>query len=191
MKKKKFFIILFIIVAFIGIFSGLLLVKEKQSLQKEAKISEGVAKGVTQVAIMFRTSPKDSQPKTISGISIRLAYDGKDPNFKIVNSSGAHSNLIYPDSNLTKIQGWTFPVNKVSSQKDKLFIDFAGIYTDISGFSSNDFVTLATIYIKDQSFDQNSLNLTFDLEKSKVMTKEENPKNILSTPDNLYYKIIN
>ena len=130
------------------------------------------------VEIVFSTGKSG---KKVSSITSRVTFDysGGSPELEVVDANGNLSNKIIPDATLDA-GDWDFPVNSVTRTSGKVTIDLAAINTSTGGFSSEQEVTLATIYFKGvREPTVNPILISFDMTETKMLTKEDPPQDIL------------
>jgi hypothetical protein len=144
------------------------------------------------VDINFRTG-EDGAARAISALSFRLTYDysGSNPEIQVVDPDGMVSNTLYPSEQFLQSGEWTFPVRSVVEGPGSVIIDFAAVNTNTSGYIQNEAKTIASIYFRANDVPQaGAFMLEFNNDQTKMMTKDDNPVNILSVPTNLNFSIV-
>ena len=107
---------------------------------------------ISKIDVLFKTGELNFRSQRISSISFRLRYLGTNPTkFIVVDAEGNLVNKIRPNVVLEKTKEWMFPVNKIDRKSNEIIVDFAAINTNVNGFGSNDFITVATMFIKSGS----------------------------------------
>lgn len=156
-------------------------------------ISSGTTPGVGEfifpatATIPIGTTPTPIQVKVntggvaISSLSFRLNYSS--PTLEALSIS--------PDATLVSSADWAFPVKTVTTSGGVVTIDFAGVNSSVTGFTSSTDVNLATINFKANSIPAtNPVVLSFDATKTSILSKASPPVEILQMPTNLSYTIV-
>ncbi|OGM26168.1 hypothetical protein A2627_03965 [Candidatus Woesebacteria bacterium RIFCSPHIGHO2_01_FULL_39_28] len=166
--------------------------------------------------IRFRTGSTSANVKGISAITFRVTYPylaTGSPALEVVDPSCTSQGVctpatrIVPDNNLALSGNWAFSVNSVSRANSSVTVDFSAAYTSvvnspecpsgIVGYCTTTETPLATIYFKAITRPTtNPITLTWNYTGQNLtsltgmFTKTDPPVNILITPINAAYSIV-
>ena len=183
--RKVIISILGILVIIGGVVAGVLLIRQRQELTKEAAVPGGQAK-----VSLFPTSGtfnlNDSFPISvyfntsgvaISGITVRLTYpySGVTPEITASNIS------INPV--IERSADWNCPTKSVSAEGGNVIVDIACANIGASGYSNTSDTLLATFGLNVTRIPvTNPVRLRFDPSQS-IITQKSNGQDILNIPD--------
>jgi hypothetical protein len=151
MPAKRIIIALLIILVAVGGFvAGLVLLKQRQTLNEQAAVPGGQAEvsitpssGNFNVGDMVETTISFNPANiSISGVAVRLTYpfSGTTPEVTV--------DSINLNSALTSTGDWTCPTQTSSQQGTNVIIDIACANTSASGFTANTDTQLAKVKLK-------------------------------------------
>jgi hypothetical protein len=198
MSKKKLLIIIGLLVLILGFvwlfwfFGRTQEVKKVGGLDITPSVPSAVTGDVFRIDVNFRTGT-DGEARAISALSFRLTYDypGVNPDIQVVDKDGVPSNTVYPSEEFLLSGEWTFPVRSVTQNNGSVVIDFAAANLSTEGYIEEISKTIASIYFRaDEVPDAGAFTLEFNNDQTKMMTKDDNPVNILSVPTNLNFSIV-
>ena len=186
MSKKSIAASIFaIIVLAVGVYAGVILVKQQQDLREKAAVPGGQAR-----VSLFPTSGSfkvgDSLPVSVyfntSGVSIssikmRLVYPFSGTSPEIV-ASGIEINQV-----IEKSGDWNCPTKSVTTEGQNIAIDIACANIGATVYSTKSDTLLATFKLSVDRIPQtNPFSLRFDPSQS-IITQKSNGQDILNIPD--------
>jgi len=180
--KKIIIAITALLVLIAGLAAALILVRQRQEVEKEAAVPTGVVK-------MFLTPETKSvevgqefsvdillntQNQIISAMTIQLdyPYSGEKPPIS-AKAIDINSNLVISDD-------WNFPIKTITEQGGKGQIRIAGFNKSELGYKTTGEEKVATITFKANS--AGSINVSFNATESKVTSKSTTPQDVLLVP---------
>jgi hypothetical protein len=183
--RKVIISVLGILVLIGGVVAGVLLIKQRQELTKEAAVPGGQAKvslyptsgtfnlnNSFPISIYFNTSGV-----AISGITVRLTYPYSGINPEITASNISINSIIERSAD------WNCPTKSVSAEGGNVLIDIACANIGASGYSNNSDTLLATFDLAVTRIPvTNPVRLRFDPSQS-IITQKTNGQDILNIPD--------
>lgn len=197
--KKYYGGILFFVILLLGILTAVVLTGQKQDNRGRAAVAGGVGKIILSPATTAKypreifpvninfQSGTSATDAPISSLSLRITYpfSGTDPELQVVDVNGNLVNTIFPSQVLVSSGDWAFPIKSVVKGTNQITIDFSAVNMNIAGYKSITPANLATIYFKIVRMPTtNPIVLSFDLTMSKMMTKSDNPIDVLDNPAN-------
>ena len=185
----------------VGLLAALILIPKRQELREKAKVPEKTGSlaisptydstqtYVERLEIRFRTGDDQKKAQKVSSLSFRLIYPTiGNSEFVVVGVDNDIQEEIVANKVLENSSEWLFPINRVTGSNGELYIDFAAINTNPSGYTAQDYVNIATIYLQKGTFLKNDLTkLRFDSAKTQMFTKNSPVGNIADLSGEIVY----
>lgn len=196
MAKRKFKSsrILIFIFAVIGILVLSSLAKRVQVLRSEASIPGNIgevkasvqqAEGDLQkVSLSFHTGQDEVSSEIISYLSIRMEIPTQGGSVMLTDADGVELQEIMVVEEFSDSQVWDVPVNKIVTDNEMLYVDFALVNLTKDGFKSNELKHFADFYIK-KGVAPVEVVLSINKDYSFMYTKDRPVVNIWEPPASL------
>lgn len=145
---------------------------------------------IYKVDIKFKSGNDIDIAKPVGAVSFSLSYP-KDNNVPvdIVDENGVLTESVQIGPVISSDQ-WEVPINRIVNSDEGIEIQFVAINNTPTGFTTSNFVTLGSIYFKsDKPINEDIFVLTFNTDKSAIVSKLKPADNILDQDANLYYSV--
>jgi hypothetical protein len=188
-KWLKIALVVFVIYV---LFTALGVIGKVKEYVSEASVSNNMAEVVLSRTLqnnlmkneIFLRTGNGGESAAVSYIGFRLSLpDGVTLTDK--DGKTTDSPIIVTDE-YKNSEFWQFPVNKINSIEDKVFVDFAAVNLSKEGFSAGDFVKIAEFYSREN--DNQNVKFFLDSEYSFIYTKKRPVTNIWQVPEFLLQK---
>jgi hypothetical protein len=193
-RKSKYSRIAIVVVALVAVFVLWNLAKRVQVLRSEASIpgNIGEVKAVVaqeegdlqKVSLFFHTGVEEENSETISYLSFRLELPARGGLVILTDENGLQVSELMIAEEFTDEEHWSVPVNKVYTEEDTLYIDFALVNLTKDGYRSHEQNRFAEFYLK-KDLVPAEISLGINKDFSFMYTKDRPVANIWEPPENL------
>jgi hypothetical protein len=192
--KSKYSRIIIVVVALVAIFVLWSLAKRVQVLRSEASIPgnigevkaviEQVEGDLQKVSLFFHTGIEEEKSETVSYLSFRLELPARSGLVLLTDESGLQVSELTLAEEFADEEVWDVPVNKIFTEEDTLYVDFALVNVTKDGYKSHELNRFAEFYLKKDLVPE-EISLGVNKDYSFMYTKDRPVVSIWEAPENL------